>query len=251
MLSLPPEILDVIVDHLDDEPTALRACCLVSKSWVWRTRRYLFDRVEFNSARSSVEKWIEVFQEPPNSPVHHTQILWISGRDVVATTSVDGLTWIRSFRGIKELLVDTKDTPRVSLVHFHGLSPTLTSLCLFHFTNPFSEVLDLVCSFPLLEDLFLTPLGTERVTNRWEIPSTSPKLTGYLSLSGGLRSIPRGLLDLPNGLRFTKISVMSPVKDADLAGELVLGCSATLESLRIDYLASAFRSVPKADQHLI
>jgi len=45
--SLPPEILDLIVDHLHDEPTALKACCLVSKSWVPRTWNHLFALVEF------------------------------------------------------------------------------------------------------------------------------------------------------------------------------------------------------------
>ena len=40
-LSLPPETLDLIADHLHDEPTALTACCPVSESWVTRIRRHL------------------------------------------------------------------------------------------------------------------------------------------------------------------------------------------------------------------
>ena len=39
--SLPPEILDLIVGHLCDK-TALKTCCIVSKSWVPRNRAYLF-----------------------------------------------------------------------------------------------------------------------------------------------------------------------------------------------------------------
>ncbi|KAF9789198.1 hypothetical protein BJ322DRAFT_1000595, partial [Thelephora terrestris] len=45
---LPPEILDLVTDNLSDEPSTLKACCLVSKSWVPRTRKHLFASVKFN-----------------------------------------------------------------------------------------------------------------------------------------------------------------------------------------------------------
>ena len=45
--TLPPEILDLIIDHLHDEPATLKTCCVVSKSWVPRTRKHLFALVEF------------------------------------------------------------------------------------------------------------------------------------------------------------------------------------------------------------
>ncbi|KAF9780754.1 hypothetical protein BJ322DRAFT_1011601 [Thelephora terrestris] len=40
---LPPEILDIIVDLLQNEPKTLKACCLVSKAWIYRSRRHLFN----------------------------------------------------------------------------------------------------------------------------------------------------------------------------------------------------------------
>jgi len=73
--SLPPEILDLTVDHLHDEPIALKACCLVSKSWVPRTREHLFARVEFRGTELPVERWKKNFPDPSNSPVHHTRTL--------------------------------------------------------------------------------------------------------------------------------------------------------------------------------
>ncbi|KAF9780760.1 hypothetical protein BJ322DRAFT_1163492 [Thelephora terrestris] len=39
---LPPEILDIIVDLLQNEPKTLKACCLVSKAWIYWARRHLF-----------------------------------------------------------------------------------------------------------------------------------------------------------------------------------------------------------------
>jgi hypothetical protein len=38
---LPAEMLDHVVDHLYDTEDALRNCCLVSKSWIPRTRKHL------------------------------------------------------------------------------------------------------------------------------------------------------------------------------------------------------------------
>ncbi|KAF9647951.1 hypothetical protein BDM02DRAFT_3065508, partial [Thelephora ganbajun] len=46
--SLPQEILDLIIDHLRDEPDMLKICCIVSKPWVQRTRKHLFVHIKFH-----------------------------------------------------------------------------------------------------------------------------------------------------------------------------------------------------------
>lgn len=46
--SLPPEILDLIIDNLHDEPTTLKTCSVVSKSWIQRARKHLFVDIEFH-----------------------------------------------------------------------------------------------------------------------------------------------------------------------------------------------------------
>ena len=51
----PPEIFDLIIDHLQDEPITLKACCLVSKSWVPRSRMHIFAHVEFDPVGTPVE----------------------------------------------------------------------------------------------------------------------------------------------------------------------------------------------------
>jgi hypothetical protein len=247
---LPPEILDLIIDHLHDEPTALKPCCVVSKSWVPRTRRHLFERVEFDGRESSIRSWIKVFPDPSNSPAHHTLSLSIRNSDVVTSASPDAHAWIRSFDHLVKLQVDTLgiDAGRASLVQFYRLSPVLRSLYLFNYLIPLSEVFDLVCSFPLLEDLSLpsVPVGLE--TEGRDTPSTSPKLTGSLYLSGGARSVSRRLLDLPGGLRFSRISMLC-YEDADSVMELVSRCSDTLEYLSVNYFfSSAFSSAFRVDQ---
>jgi hypothetical protein len=235
MSSLPSEILDLlglIVDHLHDEPTTLKVCCVVSKSWIHRTRTLLFATVDFWANKSSIERWKKTFPDPSHSPAHHTRTLFISDPPHVVAADADEGGWIRAFRNVVHLYLgffDSED-PRVSLVPFHGLSPTLRSLYL---VNTSMEVLDLICSFPLLEDLELASL--RHGSDTWNTPSTSPKLTGSLSLTPlkGIRPIVRRLMGLPNGLHFTKIMIAGIDEDDGSTTDLVLSCSDTLESLSV------------------
>jgi hypothetical protein len=158
--------------------------------------------------------------------------------------------WIRTFHNLVHLDLQRfcRLRERASLTPFYGLSPTLRSLRLT-FTS--SEVLDLICSFPLLEDLALISL--RHGSNPRKIPPTSPKLTGSLSLSdiGEIRPVVRRLLNLPDGLHFAKITVASLDADTTPTTDLVLRCSDTLESLRvIDYFRGAFPSTSMNGEYL-
>lgn len=242
----PSKIFDLIVDHLHDERTTLNACCLVSKSWVPRTRRHLFSRVQFNAFESSIESWMEAFPDPLNSPAHYTHELSVSSDRAVNVARLNTLSWIRAFRGIESLVVETAkwDDSQVSLVPLHGLSPTLKSITITHIQNsvPLSDVFGLVCSFPYLEDLTLVSTADDGSTDEWTIPPTSPKFTGSLCLwmKGG--SLARRLLDLPGGLRFSDVSVVCLDEDAvKSTTDLVSGCHSTLEVLGItNFFPSAF-----------
>jgi hypothetical protein len=128
--SLPPEILDLIVDHLHDEPTALKLCCVVSKSWIQRTLKHLFACVEFSAPQSHIEPWKKAFLDPSNSPAHHTRSLSIC--DIPSVTASDAGGWIRLFKNLVCLQLESRDWEAClpSLVPFHGLSPALRSLSL-------------------------------------------------------------------------------------------------------------------------
>jgi hypothetical protein len=233
--SLPPEILDLIVDHLYDEPKTLKACCTVSKSWVSRTRRHLFADIEFHDARSPVGSWMKTFPDPSNTPAHHTRRLAIYEPPII---TIDAAAWIRAFRRVKELEVNALgwDNGDGSLAHLHGLSPIINALHIVHHSLPPSEVFNLICSFPSLENLVLLSFAHSD-TNESVIPSTSPKLTGTLHLGVGneTRSNLRRLLALPGGLHFSKISVTCSISDAQPTTDLVSRCSDTLRSLTISY----------------
>lgn len=233
---LPPEIFDLIVDHLHHQPTTLRSCCLVSKSWVPRARRNLFAQVEFTSRQCSLQLWINTFPDPFNSPGHHTRSLHLYDIDSIIAASAVAPTWVHHFCFIEELTVanftSDNSTP-VSLVSLRGLSPTLRSLHIFHVSALLSEFFSLICSFPLLEDLglhFVTTSG-----HGWYSLPTSPRLTGSLHLTDPSPSVTRGLLDLPNGPHFSRITASCPVESAKLVANLISKCSDTLESLTVAF----------------
>ena len=233
---LPPEILDLIVDFLHNKPRALEACCLVSKSWVHRTRKHLFARVLF-CFTFCFERWKKTFPDPSNSPARYTRYLSIHRPQVVTSMGADGSGWTRSFSGVVQLYVDIgRQSDTVSLIPLRGLSPALKSLHLAYGSPASSsEIFGFVCSFPLLEDLALISFDDNSEFDKWDIPSTLPKLTGHLHLSVNdrIRPVVRQLSELPGGLHFSKISVWCLEEDVESITDLVSMCSETLETLII------------------
>jgi len=113
------------------------------------------------------------------------------------------------------------------------------------------EVIDFVCSFPLLKDLALISIIPESDTDGWNPPLSSPKFTGSLNLRpfGRARPVIRRLLDLPGGLYFSEVTVVFTDEDVESVTDLVSRCSDTLEFLAIVYLSpGVFPSAPVIDQ---
>ena len=235
--TIPPEILDLITDHLHDEPTTLKACCIVSKSWVPRTRRHLFSHLKFNEFTHSIKYWVKTFPNPVDSPAHYTHILHLSGVPTITTATTTACAWLHSFRCVVELRLESLPwgSDRVSLVQFKGFSPALRSLRLSKLSAPLPEVLDLIYSFPLLEDLWLDRVVTENDVDQWDPPSTSPRLTGLLYLDKGSNPVARKLSNLPDGPHFSGISVVHSGRDPGPAVALVLRCVGTLKCLSVRY----------------
>ena len=232
--SLPPEILGLVLDQLHDESATLKACCVVSKSWVPPARRHLFARLTFGILAHQVESWMKAFPDPSTTPARHTRSLSIRGFPIINATDEDVGDWIRTFHNVVDLhLEHVVLTHHEALAPYCGFSHMVRSLRL---TSTSFEIFDLVCSFPLLEDLALVSLQSHGAAAEWNAPSTSPKLTGSLELSavGGIRSATRRLLDFPDGLCFTNIAVSCIGSDFESATDLVSRCSRALESLTLN-----------------
>ena len=94
--SLPPELLDIIVDHLRNQPATLKVCCIVSISWVSRTRMYLFACIRFRPPKRSVELWKQSFPNPSNSLAHHTRTMTFLEPESAVLVNPDITGWICS-----------------------------------------------------------------------------------------------------------------------------------------------------------
>jgi len=220
---------------------------------------HLFVRLKFKN--TSVESWAEAFPDSLNSPAHYTRTLtihscWLlsNARPVVA-----GRIRAIPFHNVAHLnlLGSEPSSGLVSLVPFHGLLPTIRSLRLALSQAQPSEIFGLICSFPLLEDLGLFPFSNWNGADGWTPPSTSPRLSGTLqlySMGGEMSHITCRLLDLPNGLSFTKIVLLCVDDEIDFKSttDLLSGCSDTLEFLDVsEYLPGGFFPFSAPDRHLI
>ena len=247
---LPRETLDYIIDFLHDEPETLRGCCLISKSWVPRTRKHLFTDIKFRSV-VDLESWKKTFPDPSNSPAYHTRTLSVRCPEEIAYTDGEEDGWIRAFSRVERFNLVVSGNPlanisdlEVTLTPFHGFSPALKSLHVSYSTLQTSQIFDLISSLPVLNDLTLVTDGPEigdglgfnappSVTRS----PTSLAFTGTLDLSmyTSMLGLPaRQLLDLPNGLHFRKLALSWCCKeDLRWVVELVLRCSDTLECLDV------------------
>ena len=240
--DLPAELLDHIVDFLRDDTEALKTCCLTSKSWIPRTRKHLFADVNFDSP-TRLQAWKNKFPNPSTSPACYTKSLFLSYQwNLAHLADAEEGGWIPTFSQIEYLMIKIEGWD-ISLVPFHGISPVLKSLSIDCIFPPLSPTSNLICSFPLLEDLsveihydsyrdhhFHGQLAASR-------PSSSPVFTGYLqlSVSGAMHHIAYGLLSLPGGLHFQAlILVVRSKEDILSATALVEECSPTLEYLELD-----------------
>jgi hypothetical protein len=236
---LPVETLDHIIDQLHDTTDALRNCCLVSKSWIPRTRKHLFADIKLPTAESR-QSWKKTFPDLSTSPAHYAKTLSVGYPGVV--TSAEAGAWIRGFSRVIHLTMASNGplaySTTASFVTFHGFSPIMKSLYVNLLALPFPQIFNLILSFPLLEDLALDASYCPRSgsSDVFEQPTGTPVFTGSLELflRGGMKPVTHWLLSLPGGIHFRKFTwAWFLEEELSLMVALVEACSHTLESLTI------------------
>ena len=244
-------MLDSIVEFLYGETETLRQCCLVSKSWVPRTRKHLFALIMFPRP-DAIEKWKRAFPDQSNSPAHYTHTLVVScPRAITPEYAAEG-GLISTFSRLVRLEVNKSTDPgpgpdlEMNLTPFYKIPATLKSLSVATpFALPLSQVFNLIRFLPSLEDLSL--IGEEVETNDNDpddlcgiVPSpTSPAFTGvlYLYMFRGIGGTARRLVNLPNGLHFWRLQLKwYGREDIRYVVDLVTACSGTLELLELTYI---------------
>ena len=240
-LTLPPELLDHIVDLLHDDRRSLKNCCLVSKSWIPRARKNLFANVEFHN-HMHLFSWKNTFPDPSASPAYYTQTLIINFYPVVMAADAEQGGWIPTFSRVAHFEIRTSPFEPVNynLVPLHGFAPALKSLHVAFLGLPSSNTFNFIYSFPLLEDLRLETdmLYSGNVGENPPVTqlSSPPPFTGTLKLSLNTGTIPAisQLLSLPGGLHFRELHLTFFCQRDILSMEaLVERCSSTLKILKI------------------
>ena len=216
--STPPaRNVDYILDILHDDPKTLRDCCIVAKSWIPRARKHLFAEVKFLSPKA-LKSWKKTFQDPPNSSAYYTRPLLVKLPQVVTAADVEEGGWIRTFS--RPIHLDLNG--RVSNLNNSEVSLTFPWILThpqisprFFYPTPYSQILGLVCSPPLLEGLTLILYGSvddddgdDDDLDAGRLPiavsplAPSPVFTGTLGivLLRGMSPIARRLIELPNEL---------------------------------------------------
>jgi hypothetical protein len=242
-------MLDHVVDHLHDTKDALKDCCLVSKSWIPRSRKHLFANIGFHTAKR-LQSWKETFPDPANSPACYTETLYI-GLYIIAAgeTEVGGL--LRDFSRVVRLEVGSTrvgslvGASEVSFIPFYGFSPILKSIRVVVPALLSSRLFKFILSFPLLEDLAVTvrrpPTDNADGSAEGETPTaTQPRNapifpgTIELLLAGGMEPFARRLLSLPGGIHPRKLA-LTWLHEEDLLTTIALveACAHTLEFLHI------------------
>jgi len=220
--SLPCELLDHIVDLLHDSQISLRNCCLVSKSWIPRTRTHLFAEVHFNTA-SSMQSWKETFPDPSTSPARYAKALFICSPQIVTATCAEAGCWIGGFPRVVRFVIDGQEQFvngwANTFALLHGISPVLRSLRVNHVGFPAPQLLSLILSFPLLEDLSITDClgsylpttlgGSASGPSASAQPSSLSAFIGSLDLDirGGMEPIAHRLLALSGGMYCRKLTL--------------------------------------------
>jgi len=246
MPNLPCETLDHIVDLLHDNESPLRNCCLVSKSWVTRTRTHLFSEVAFQSAEH-LDSWKTTFPDPSTSPARYTKTLFIGDPTVVRAVDVGAGSRIKGFSRVVHLAMVGKNSLvsgwEAAFVQLRGISPFIESLRVHHVSFLPTHLSDLILSFPLLTDLSVidchSSLDDGDHPDGPTIPTQPPSLptfAGSLGIfqSDGMELAVHRWLSLPGGIHFRELTLdWFDEEDILLTTVLVENCSHTLESLDI------------------
>ena len=163
-MTLPPELIDIIIDHLHSDRRALAACSLVCKTWRLSARHHLFARLALNlenaNSNNPDSEFLRIGSDiiPFAHHIHLNYILTSSGpgQYVPRPFSFNGITSLGLTIGrpidhsaqIATLLYQFAFVVRLELHHIQIIS--------------FYELMDFISAFPRLEILVMNEVKWER-----------------------------------------------------------------------------------------
>ncbi|KAF7354059.1 hypothetical protein MVEN_01093100 [Mycena venus] len=156
---LPPEVIDLIIDNLHDQPSTLRACSLVGRNWLDGSRHHLFNRIYLTARNLGVFR--DLLKSPSNTLSFHLRHLHATGfqaPDLIQLLpllpALSHLHWLSIYRNL--ILHD-------DAVLGAGTFPLIRSLTLSRtsFTSR-PGLSDFLSRFPSLKKLALDPVSVSQ-----------------------------------------------------------------------------------------
>ena len=154
--TIPPELVDIILDYAYNDLSLLTACSLVCRAWFPSARYHIFHNVSLNSQNAS--SFVRLLNAPLSTISHFT-------RRIEAKDTYEDERWLSSMFPCLSVLpaltsvsitssFDTtfSEETLATLASFDTLVELKLAECAF---EDFSQVQKLLCSFPVLEKLHL------------------------------------------------------------------------------------------------
>lgn len=228
-MSFPPELVDNVIDFVDNKRT-LKSCSLVAKSWVARSRSYLFRDVVLFSHR----RWQKLMSTGNASPAKYVRSLTLAqgatsrGKWIITDNLYPFFRHLQDFKNVEKLTIDGWAPSGFSegglKKYFSHFGPRLQSLELSGERMKPDSFLVLLGHLPNLVNLTLRENVDGEKTER--VLSVSPKLTGRLTIRSKTCVFPV-LCKIP--LRFREICLHDHNYDYQ---ELIDACAETLVDFR-------------------
>jgi len=271
-MGLPQELVECIMNILQDNRKALKACSLTCKSMFASTRHLIHQTLRVtNEANQRILTPAEKMRYAQGD--HHGLELrflsFMGERDLLKyARHLDirmgsrfspymiepHLQHFQSLDRIHTLTVHSYNPLRWCAAYntyFMQLFPTLTTLVLEFPVGHYRYVLQFVLQFPNLQNLTLDYLRNE--AQGWPgilvppVVSQSPPLRGHLRCTGLSPMNPMWprefALDLPNGINFRSIEFRGIHWEQ---GQQILdGCASSLEEFTIQAIGSGEESLPR------
>ena len=233
---VPQELVDEILDHLAKDTATLHSCSLVAKSWIYPSRRHLFN-ILFLTA-NDITKWNNTFPNPEDSPAGHVKDL--SFCFIQSNAPINFAGRMPYFFNVQQLTLIGRVATDPSFISALGpLPPTIRSVDITFSKVLTAHIVSVVRQLPNLDNLSLT-------STEWSgaIPTGTGKLI-QARLSGKLRlrrklahcDILNMLMEVPTGPQFAEVEIRDASMTCFPASlKLVRACRDTLTKLHFSTL---------------
>jgi hypothetical protein len=234
---LVQDIINTIIDSVDgDDLDTFRRCSLVATNWVHRSQSNIFKTIEWRDRvyDDHFSKWLQFVGPKRDELLSHTLYLLLF--DLRFTEGQH--LWLCKFPRLQAFQntaqLPLPDDQFLTFMRFN-VGRSLRTLILHETSISHGTLIGVICTFPLLDYLYLH--GIDNLDPDCEVvcPALPPPLTGELSLCDYRKRSPTlaQLSILPFRFTEVRIKVRDDILDRPGVGNLIEQSSQTLRSFTI------------------